>query len=66
MVIAVACCLGASLYLVGSGTYRAARSWGSPSRFAAQGFTNLGVSIVVLLIGIVLGVVATGLAGAIL
>jgi hypothetical protein len=64
MVIAVACCLGASLYLVSSGTYWSARSWGSPSRFAAQSFTTLGISIAVLLIGIVLGVVATGLAGA--
>ena len=82
MVIAVACCLGASLYLVSSGTYRSARSWASLSRFAAQSFTTLGppagrpaagpsrsarrrtcISIVVLLIGIVLGVLATGLAG---
>jgi hypothetical protein len=65
MVIAVACCLGASSYLVSSGTCRAARSWGSLSRFAAQSFTTLGVSIVVLLTGIVLGVVASALAGAI-
>jgi hypothetical protein len=63
MVIAVACCLTASLYLVGSGTYRAARSWGSLYRFAAQSFATLGVSIAVLLIGVVLGVVATALAG---
>jgi Na+-driven multidrug efflux pump len=35
-VIAVAICLGASLYLVGSGAYRALRFWGSLVRFATH------------------------------
>jgi ABC-type dipeptide/oligopeptide/nickel transport system permease subunit len=62
-VIAVAICLGASLYFVGSGAYRAVRSWGSLVRFAAQSFTTFGVSSLVLLIGFVFVVVATALGG---
>jgi cytochrome c-type biogenesis protein CcmH/NrfG len=62
-VIAVAICLGASLYLVGCGTYRAVRSWGSLVRFGTQSFATFGVSIVVLLIGFVFVVVATALGG---
>jgi divalent metal cation (Fe/Co/Zn/Cd) transporter len=65
MVIAVAICLGASLYLVCSGAYRAVQSWSSLVRFAAQSFTTFGVSTLVLLIGVVFVFVATVLGGGI-
>lgn len=62
-VIAVAICLGASLYLVGSGGYRAVRSWGSLVNFGRQSFTTFGVSVLALLTGFVLVLVATVLGG---
>jgi hypothetical protein len=64
-VLAVAICLGGSLYLVGSGAYRAVRSWGSLVRFARQSFTIFGVSVLALLAGIVLLFAAVVLGGGI-
>jgi hypothetical protein len=63
--IAVAICLGGSLYLVGSGAYRAVRSWGSLVRFARHSFTIFGVSVLALLAGIVLLFTAIVLGGGI-
>jgi hypothetical protein len=64
-VIAVTICLGGSWYLVGSGAYRAVRSWSSLVRFARQSFTIFGVSVLALLTGIVLLFVAIALGGGI-
>jgi hypothetical protein len=63
LVIAVACCLSGTLYLIGSGTYRALRSWASLFGFAAESWTTLGISIVVVLVGFILVVAATALGG---
>jgi hypothetical protein len=63
LAIAVACCLGGTFYLVGSGTCRAVRSWATLFRFAVESWTTLGVSIVVLLVGFVLVVAASALGG---
>jgi hypothetical protein len=63
MAAGVAICLGASLYLVGSGACRAVRAWGSLARFAAQSLTTFGVSMLVLLTGLVFVVAAIALAG---
>jgi hypothetical protein len=61
--MAVAICLGASLYLVSSSAYRAVRSWGNLIRFGRQSFTTFGISALALLIGLVFVVVATALGG---
>lgn len=61
--VGVAICLGASLYLVGAGACRAVRAWGSLARFAEQSLTTFGISMLVLVIGLVFVVGAIALAG---